>query len=185
MATTWTESNDWSLFASWESLQDGSNLKSVGKYSTINQTYPSPVWKSMLKGMEWLPYEEWLRWRSFSLEERWLRAHIVEVYTTPIRIWWHWGMCSNFGEFGSVLVIPCLRFGLFHSAGVFLALCQRFGLFVLWSCFYHLFSLFSFLSLFLSVIFNPIPLHRAIKAVSAFAPLRKFYQSEERGNPLK
>lgn len=32
--------------------------KSVGKHATINQTYPSPIWKSMFKGMEWLPYEE-------------------------------------------------------------------------------------------------------------------------------
>lgn len=32
--------------------------KSVGKPATINQTYPSPIWKSMFEGMEWLPYEE-------------------------------------------------------------------------------------------------------------------------------
>lgn len=32
--------------------------KSVGKPATINQTYPSPIWKSMSEGMEQLPYEE-------------------------------------------------------------------------------------------------------------------------------
>lgn len=34
--------------------------KSVGKRAIINQTYPSPICESMFKGMEWLPYEEWL-----------------------------------------------------------------------------------------------------------------------------
>lgn len=60
MATTYLQHNEQSLFSSWESLEGGSNLKSVGKHSAINQTYPSPIWKSMFKGMEWFPYEEWL-----------------------------------------------------------------------------------------------------------------------------
>lgn len=34
------------------------NLKSIGKHFTINQTYPSPIWENMFKGVDWLPYEE-------------------------------------------------------------------------------------------------------------------------------
>lgn len=47
-------------------------------------------------------------------------------------------------QFGDVLVILYLRFGVFHSADEFLALSLRLGLFVLLPFFYHLFSLFSF-----------------------------------------
>lgn len=51
---------NWTLFSSWGSLSGGSNYKNVGKWATINQTYLTPIWKSVFQGMEWLPYEEWL-----------------------------------------------------------------------------------------------------------------------------
>lgn len=87
-----------------------------------------------------------------------------------------------------MLVILRLRFVLFHSADVSLDLCLRCGLFVLLFLpfiFTVVFLLLHFNSLFLSVIFNPTPLQRVIKAVSVFAPRGKFYLHEESGSPLK
>lgn len=85
-------------------------------------------------------------------------------------------------------VILYLRFGVFRSADEFLALCLRLCLFVLllfFTIYFPCFLLLQFNSLFLSVIFNPISLHRAKKAVSVSAPLGRLYLSEERGNPMK
>lgn len=106
--------------------------------------------------------------------KRWLRAPITEVCKTPTKIQWYWEMFNCFWR-----LWQCVSDSLAHIWFI----CPFVPLLPVISNIFFL--LLHFHSLFLSVIFNPITLHRVIKAVSAFTPLGNFYLSKERENPLQ